>query len=302
MVQAPQVVMDNNSLEAELSNAIRRSKRSKISRLMMHPVKMLYPKFLKLTRKSGIVKCYTFFGREMEVIVPEVVSLSIWRYGFFEENLTKILLEHLRPGFVFIDIGAHFGYYSLLASVLVGDSGQVHSFEPTPSTFEILQRNTKNCKNIQINNLAVFAKRMTIEFNDYGVEFSAYNSIFQARLPEYHLGKLDVKKCKTKAIPLDEYVREKNIVPDFIKIDAESAEYEILLGAQESLSRFHPIISVEVGDMGTRDVRGSKELVLSIMDRGYDAYEFKEERLTKHDLRDRYGYDNLIFLPNTGRR
>lgn len=54
------------------------------------------------------------------VVIAELVSLFIYRYGFFEEGLTNIFLHYLKPGMTFFDIGAHFGYFTLLGSALVG--------------------------------------------------------------------------------------------------------------------------------------------------------------------------------------
>ena len=68
----------------------------------------------------------------MTIIIPEVVSLHIFQYGYYEEGLTRMIIELLEPRMIFFDIGAHFGYYTLMVSAIVGNKGQVHSFEPTP--------------------------------------------------------------------------------------------------------------------------------------------------------------------------
>jgi len=51
------------------------------------------------------------------------------------------MIEIMKPGMVFFDVGAHYGYYSLLGSELVGEKGVVYSFEPIKSTFNILKNN-----------------------------------------------------------------------------------------------------------------------------------------------------------------
>ena len=67
------------------------------------------------------------------------------------------MIELLNPGDVFIDIGALIGYFSRLASKIVGEKGKVYSFEPTHSTYSLLQSNTKHAENIQTINKAVFS-------------------------------------------------------------------------------------------------------------------------------------------------
>ena len=52
----------------------------------------------------------------MRVHLPDLVGVKLYQYGFFEEGLTRAVIEHLHPGDVFIDIGAHVGYYTMLAS------------------------------------------------------------------------------------------------------------------------------------------------------------------------------------------
>lgn len=167
----------------------------------------------------------TFWGDEMIVLIPEHVSLRIFGFGYFEEGLTKMVLEYLKPGDTFFDIGAHFGYFTLLASSIVGERGQVHSFEPTPSTFAILQSNVGGGSNVILNNCAVFSKETTLSFNDYGAEYSAFNSSTNERAD-----RPNPPTFEAQAISLDQYICSKKIVPSFVKIDAEGAEYQILTG------------------------------------------------------------------------
>ena len=54
----------------------------------------------------------------MRVHLPDLVGVKLYQYGFFEEGLTRAVIEHLHPGDVFIDIGAHVGYYTMLAQTV----------------------------------------------------------------------------------------------------------------------------------------------------------------------------------------
>ena len=63
-----------------------------------------------------------FWGQPMTIVYPEYVSAQIGRYGFFDLAFTETIIDLIRPGMVVYDVGAHFGYYSLLASQLVGES------------------------------------------------------------------------------------------------------------------------------------------------------------------------------------
>jgi len=61
--------------------------------------------------------------------------------GSYEEETTKLFTEILKEGMTVLDIGANIGYFSLIASRLVGDKGKVFAFEPYHETFSLLQKN-----------------------------------------------------------------------------------------------------------------------------------------------------------------
>src|SRR5438093_12090398 len=175
---------NQNELMRRLSIATHSSKRMRALRLMTHPWRMLYPKLMKIMRRTENVNARTFWGGEMSVILPEQVSTNIWRYGCFEENVCLYLLSVLKDGMTFIDVGAHFGFFSLLASYLVGQRGKVLAFEPIPNTFHQLQNNISNYSrypNVEIFNCAAYSEDTEIKFYDYGLEDSAYNSAFGLR-------------------------------------------------------------------------------------------------------------------------
>ena len=159
-------------------------------------------------RKGGIVstKAHTFWGSWMNVVLPEAMSCSIYRYGFLEEGLTAAFIHLLKPGMTVFDIGTHFGYFTMLASELVGPAGAVYSFEPTPSTFEVLQSNVARLSNVHLNNCAVYCEEKQMEFQDFGAQFSAYNSIRGSRLDQSILQQATLKRCVVQAITLDGYV------------------------------------------------------------------------------------------------
>jgi len=279
------------------------SKGTRFEKLRKAPTKLLYSKILevitRLDKKAIMIKAKTFWDEDMLVAIPEGVSLSIYRYGFFEEGLTRMILEYLKPGMTLFDIGAHFGYFTLLSSALVGNSGRTHSFEPTPSTFNILKANVSNKDNVITNNNAVFSMRKRIFINDYGIKYSAFNSIYDARLSEGIIAKLKVKKYEVEGISIDDYVENNALIPDFIKIDAESSEFEILLGMEKTINKFHPIITIEVGDMCVEGVPTTKELINFLINRGYKPYEFKEGEILQHTPKnEQYKYNNILFLPN----
>lgn len=123
-----------------------------------------------------------------------------------------------RGGELVLDIGANIGYYTLLMSKMVGESGKVYAFEPEPKNFEILQKNIKlnNANNVVIEKLALSDK--------VGRSFIALSEDSgQHRISDSGL--------EIQTTTIDEYFGNKKI--DFIKMDAEGSEGKILRGMSQ---------------------------------------------------------------------
>jgi FkbM family methyltransferase len=232
----------------------------------------------------------------MNVVIP-AAAWSLLAYGFFEEGLTTMVVEHVGQGQVFFDIGAHFGYYTLLAHRLVGSSGQVHAFEPTPSTRAILRSNTAGRENVFLNGCAAFCECKVLPFHDYGPTYSAYNSFRKARFSGLVRGP-EPTAIDVQTTTVDKYVESAQAKPDFVKIDAESTEMEILKGMEETLAECKPIVSIEVGDMNIPNASRSRDTISHLLKRGYRAYEYRDGCIVPHHLRDTYSYADLLFLPD----
>lgn len=269
---------------------------------MANPLKIL--KYLFFTRFAFLIgrgitwRANLFFGEDISGIFPDVVFSFIYLYGYSEEGLTTLVLKYLKPGMIFFDIGAHIGYESALASVIVGKTGKVYSFEPTPSTYELLYRNTAKIKNVVINNLAVWSKSGILKFFDYGPSYSGLNSFFLPRVSEKFLPSLKAREINVCAISLDDYCSLYEIKPSFVKIDAESAEYNILVGMAKTLRKVKPIVILEIGDMPKESGKTMK--CLNFMKRlGYSVFEYTDGEVVKHMVKNSYlgVFDNLLFLP-----
>lgn len=288
-------------VEAHLNSAVHRRKRlSSLSwgrRLLTTPnmfattVQCSLLRHMNLDRKSS---CTTFWGKKFNVILPEVVSSEILRFGYLEEAVARAFVKFLSPGDTVIDVGGHIGFFSSLALDLVGPNGQVHTFEPVPTTFACLKRNCFE-ENAYLNNAAVWCENTELEINDYGTSFSAFNSVRDARLPRIKQPKSN--SVKVKAITIDDYCNDKKIKPSFVKVDAESAEKEVLQGMTNTLKNHQPIICIEVGDLGVDHTARSKEIIEFIMNFSYDSYEWRENSFKKHKVRNDYKHSNILMLP-----
>ncbi len=148
-----------------------------------------------------------------------------------EEPETTALFENiLKRGDIVIDIGAHLGYYTMLASRLVGDEGKVYAFEPDIDNYFFLGRHVKinRCNNVITLDAAVGDK--------VGVAFFDNSS-------GSGTGKLSESGVReVKTVDLDTFISTEDVTPDFIKIDTEGAEMLVLVGAKSVLMNAKPII------------------------------------------------------------
>jgi FkbM family methyltransferase len=274
--------------EADLSNATRAVK------LRHLPFRLVLPRALHALGLTQCVTVRTFFDRDMRVHLPDPVGVNLYQYGFLEAGLTRAIIEQLPAGGVFVDIGAHVGYYTILASLLVGPGGRVIAFEPTPRTRTELSLNTAGLDNISIVPLAAWDEPAWLVLQDFGWRQSSFNSVVAPRLRGNPRG----ESIQVEAVPVDDWLDEHGIAPTFIKIDAESAEYRVLQGLRRTIERYRPTLSLEVGDFDLPGVPCSADLIRMLAGQGYDAWQYRGGELVQHRISDRYGYDNLIFMPS----
>lgn len=268
---------------------------SRLRRFLMEPVRTLPYYIMQFWAyiRPYKVSYKTLWGDKMLFYLPE--GNAIYYYGFFEANLANFFINFIKEGDVFFDVGAHVGYYSLLASNLVGQTGQVHSFEPTPRTFNTLKENVSIKNNVFVNNLAVLNTKTKIEFFDYGPKYSAFNS-YKSRSGEEMKFLSKPEKVSAETISLDEYCKNINIYPTIIKIDAEGAEHLILQAMENILVNKKPIVTIEVA--GEEEWEDNCKKSIEILEKNnYVGYEISTDGyLKKHEQKKNYSYDNLVFV------
>jgi len=160
--------------------------------------------------------------------------------GEAETAIQNILVERLRQGMVFYDLGANIGLFSLLAARLVGPTGQVVSFEPDPDTAVRLERN------IQRNG---FQNMTVIRAGVWSTSGKRRFEVADASSPDHGVGKFAAENA-TGSITVDcvalDDLSGKIAAPDAIKCDVEGAEIEALLGAKKILTEHKPWIVCEL--------------------------------------------------------
>lgn len=165
---------------------------------------------------------------------------EIWKESIFLEREGPYELGncYLEGEDVVIDAGANIGIFSLFASKIIGEKGEIFAFEPVKKTKEICE---KNMKNNNIKNCRVFQcalgdcnRRVEIFVDDNNLTSASMVKKEEAKRKE------DVEQVK-----LDDFIAQNNIKKvDFIKADIEGAERYFLEGAKETIRKFKPKIAI----------------------------------------------------------
>ena len=156
------------------------------------------------------------------------------------------IIDHFntKQGDIVVDVGAHMGKYTIIASKRVGANGKVIAIEAHPGNYEMLNRNIKlnGLTNVTTLNYAVYSKESKIKLYVPDEEFgyTMHHSIMFSYLsPKYSLkGKENEKFIEVNANTLDNLLQKNGLSREvnWIKIDVEGAEFEVLKGATEILS------------------------------------------------------------------
>jgi FkbM family methyltransferase len=164
--------------------------------------------------------------------------------GSYEPGIQKLLREHLRPGDVFYDVGAHIGFFSMIAARLVGEKGKVFAFEAAPENVAALEQNVRRngLPQIEINPVAVWSKSSLVKFKrPYAGALAGAVIELDARASEA----APELQIEVQATTLDSFA-EKHPIPRVVKIDVEGAEAEVLEGAKELFQQCRPLLICEV--------------------------------------------------------
>ena len=195
-------------------------------------------------------------GTRMWIRVPGGLGKGLWMYadprfelsymnGDHEPWIQEILKAELRPGDCYYDVGAHSGFFCLIASRFVGPSGRIMAFEPDPDNAAALRANMAKNSITQatVEEVAVWSSVGQVTFE----RASDHSNRTQGHITSEVDPKLGY--VSVPSIRLDDVVFCKNYpMPNLIKMDIEGAEWGALQGARRVLSEAKPKLLCEVHD------------------------------------------------------
>jgi FkbM family methyltransferase len=203
------------------------------------------------------------------------------RGQLYESETSNFIGSVLQPGDTFIDIGAHVGFFSMLASAIVGEQGRVYSFEPERSNYDHLVEHIalNGAGNVVPLHMAVGAAPAVADFfvnadNDGG------HALWEVGRHPFNeqTRRTPNNTRKVKVTSLDHLFAHTDMSSlKAIKIDAEGAELAVLIGARKLLTRYGtPFIVAEVNRFGLESMGASEQLLRSTMTQmGYETYLFQ---------------------------
>ncbi len=223
-----------------------RTFRPKIVRAFIVREKSL-PKVLAILMKKVLgmdfkKKTKTFFGRDIYVYLADADATMLYFFNTLsvvETKIIKFLIKNFKDDDIFYDIGANYGFYTLLAQEFI-TKGEIHAFEPNPKIFKLLRENSRLdiYKNTFLNEMALSDKTGETEFFDR--EISGHSG--GSSLVKYQYLKYKVIKVRTTT--LDDYISNHK-PPTIMKIDVEGGESLVLKGGLELLKKYSPMIIME---------------------------------------------------------
>lgn len=182
---------------------------------------------LKWRRYNGGIIELPWFKMFVDPSEP-VVSKSIFLYKKWEQFESRLFSESVSKGNIVLDIGAHIGWYSLMASACVGKTGIVYAFEPEPNSFNILSKNV-NLNGIQ--NVILVNKALS----DSSGSKELFVNLYKNGPSNYQMWRVsNEESISIDTVSLDEYLEDKHV--DVIKMDVEGCEVKVLRGAEDVLS------------------------------------------------------------------
>lgn len=241
-------------------------------------------------------KRVAFGGFALDLELPSNVDTEIGAGRWFDPDVTAWINAYVKPGMVCIDAGANWGLFTLLMARKVSITGKVFAFEPSTDFWKRLKAylELNEIANAEAIHVALGNKTGDVICTKQGPPLYSSANV--------HFDRVDIQ-CErdeiAQADTLDHWWGSRDCTLDFIKIDVDGSELQLLLGAEKTIEKHRPVMAFEIpyDEIG---VNASKWLT----DRGYSLVTFKGNKVDHSYIRSQAdrgaeagaGTENLLAL------
>jgi FkbM family methyltransferase len=213
--------------------------------------------FLKILKATAINTTITHHFTHKKFLINTYHHKGYWYFGKKrEENTIQIFQKWIKKGDYVLEIGGHIGYFTTLYSILVRETGKIDVFEPSELNLFYLKKNIgflpkKTEQIITVENAGAGDINGTFDF--YIDPISGQNNSFIKNFDGFLSSrKLSAETSsemivtQAKVITLDSYYEKALRLPDFVKIDVEGYEWNVLQGFKNTIAKHRPKLMVEI--------------------------------------------------------
>ena len=207
-------------------------------------------------------------GVQMDLGIIDVIERSLLTTGHWDPIVEHCVQNLLKPGDTFLDVGANIGYFSVMASMIVGEQGTVVSFEPSARALAKMTSHAclNQCRNLIICSHAVGEITGRTQLNWATPSNIGGSTIHRGIASQGAIEQIAVRT-------LDDVCRDLTLKPKLIKMDIEGFELFALKGAREILTACRPNVVCELTAAFLRDHgQSSESLIQFMLDLGYGAF------------------------------
>ena len=191
----------------------------------------------KILGKSSLampegVQVIDFDGVRVPLDFSQHTHRTVFRRGFFEQELTRALAQAVRPGDVFLDIGTNFGWHTLQLAVKYPELDHFYAIEPSSRSFQLFQQG------VEANGLQekIQARQIALGRETGEAALKHFTGLGLVNSSIYPLADLSFEQETVLVEALDKLIPDFQGTPAIIKCDVEGSELDVLHGAEALLS------------------------------------------------------------------
>jgi FkbM family methyltransferase len=233
--------------------------------------RLVSPLFVSARSKDGI-PCAEVNGFKMYLDPAEEAShAGAFLLGEYEPVTSAVVMALVTDGDTVVDVGAHWGYFTLLAASLCGKCGRVFAFEPHPRNFAVLKKNLEanGLTNVVAVQKAVSSRAGSTKL--FQSPSAAGHSVVSVRPKLTWEGGSAHESVAVDTVTLDDFFAQGSVEPRLIKMDIEGAEPLALTGMQRLIERHPSLVLIMEFNPSYLDAQAATEFLDQLAGCGLDV-------------------------------